>query len=212
MLHFNYNKSLLSSLVGLLSLILEGRTPQAIRPIIFGANLIALTKKDGGIRPIAIGCTLRRLASKCACIHAMESIPQFLSPYQLGFGVPGGADAAVHASRIFLNSLPSDKALLKVDFSNAFNTIRRDKILEATEAHIPALLPFVHSVYSSPSTLLWEGELLLSSEGIQQGDPLGPMLFCIAIHSLVSNLESEFKVFFLDDGTLGVLLVVCLPI
>ena len=195
--------SLLSSLVGLLTLILEGRTPQAIRPIIFGANLIALTKKDGGIRPIAIGCTLRRLASKCACIHAMESIPQFLSPYQLGFGVPGGADAAVHASRIFLNSLPSDKALLKVDFSNAFNTIRRDKILEATKAHIPTLLPFVHSVYSSSSTLLWEGELLLSSEGIQQGDPLGPMLFCIAIHSLVSILESEFKAFFLDDGTLG---------
>jgi hypothetical protein len=133
----------------------------------------------------------------------MESIPQFLSPYQLGFGVPGGADAAVHASLIFLNSLPSDKALLKVDFSNAFNTIRRDKILEATKAHIPVLLPFAHSVYSSPSTFLWEGELLLSSEGIQQGDPLDPMLFCIAIHSLVSNLESEFKIFFLDDGTLG---------
>ena len=133
----------------------------------------------------------------------MESIPQFLSPYQLGFGVPGGADAAVHASLIFLNSLPSDKALLKVDFSNAFNTIRRDKIFEATKAHIPVLLPFAHSVYSSPSTFLWEGELLLSSEGIQQGDPLDPMLFCIAIHSLVSNLESEFKIFFLDDDTLG---------
>jgi hypothetical protein len=41
--------SLLSSLVGLLTLILEGRTPQAIRPIIFGANLIASTKKDGRI-------------------------------------------------------------------------------------------------------------------------------------------------------------------
>ena len=27
---------------------------------------MALRKKDGGIRPIAVGCTLQRLAAKCA--------------------------------------------------------------------------------------------------------------------------------------------------
>ena len=187
----------MSPLAGLLTLILEGRTPLVIHPTIFGANLIALTKKGGGIRPIAVDCTLRRLASKCACIHAMESLLQFLSPHQLGLGVPGGADVAVHATWIFLNTLPSDKALLKVNFSNAFNTIRRDKILEATEAHIPALLPFVHSVYSSPSTLLWEGDRIESSEGIQQGDPLGPMLFRIAIHGLMSTWSQSSKCSFL---------------
>ena len=32
---------------------------------------------------------------------------------------------------------------------------------------------------------------------------MGPMLFSIAIYGLVSNLELEFKVFFLDDGTMG---------
>ena len=50
------------------------------------------------------------------------------------------------------------------------------------------------------------GEFLISSaEGVQQGDPLGPLLFCLTIHELVTSLESEFKinVFFLDDGTLG---------
>ena len=193
----------MSSLADLLTLILEGKTPPAIRPIFFGANLIALTKKSGGIRPIAMGFTIRRLASKCACLYSLESIPQLLFPYQLGFGVPGGAEAAIHAARIYLNHLPLQKALLKIDFKNAFNSIRRDKVLEAVEVHIPELLPFVHSVYSAPSTLMWEGDQILSSEGVQQGDPLGPMLFCLTIHELVSSLGSEFKVFYLDDGTMG---------
>ena len=37
---------------------------------------------------------------------------------------------------------------------------------------------------------------------MQQGDPLGPLLFCLVIHDLVQQLQSEFNVFFLDDGTL----------
>ena len=152
------------ALAGLITLMLEGRTPNAIRPLLFGASLIALKKKGGGIRPIAIGCTIRRLASKCACLHALKSIPDVLSPHQLGFWVSGGAEAAVHASRIYLNHFPSYKAILKVDFRNGFNCIRRDKILEATKEFIPDLLPYIHSAYSAPSILLWEGDQINSSE------------------------------------------------
>ena len=61
----------------------------------------------------------------------------------------------------------------------------------------------MHSAYSAPSVLLWDGVQLSSAEGIQQGDPLGPMLFCLGIHDLVSSLSSEFNVFYLDDGTIG---------
>ena len=35
-------------------------------------NLIALIKIDGGLRPIAIGNTLRRIASKCAGSKALS--------------------------------------------------------------------------------------------------------------------------------------------
>ena len=38
---------------------------------------------------------------------------------------------------------------------------------------------------------------------MQQGDPLGPVLFSLAIHSLASELVSTFNVWYLDDGTLG---------
>ena len=41
-----------------------------------------------------------------------------------------------------------------------------------------------------------------SPERIQQGDPLGSMLFCLGIHNMVTSLSFEFTVFYLDDGTL----------
>ena len=38
---------------------------------------------------------------------------------------------------------------------------------------------------------------------MQQGDPLGPFLFSLTLHSVLLALKSKFKVFYLDDGTLG---------
>ena len=38
---------------------------------------------------------------------------------------------------------------------------------------------------------------------MQQGDPLGPLLFCLTLHPLLSQLQSELKIFYLDDGTVG---------
>ena len=44
------------------------------------------------------------------------------------------------------------------------------------------------------------GSTLGSAEGVQQGDPLGPLLFCLTIQPLLMKLQSAFKVFYLDDG------------
>ena len=37
-----------------------------VRPFFFGAFMVALEKKSGGVHPIAVGCTLRRLVAKVA--------------------------------------------------------------------------------------------------------------------------------------------------
>ena len=123
-------------------------------------------------------------------------------PVQLGYGVHRGAEAAVHAASLYIKNL-GDKCVLKLDFKNAFNSVRRDKMLEAVQSFAPSLFPFVHSVYSSPSKLFWEDKIIESAEGVQQGDPLGPLLFCLTIHQLCSRMKSELSLFYLDDGTLG---------
>lgn len=194
---------LLRALTSFISLIIAGKTPVSVRPFLFGANLVALEKKGGGIRPIAVGCTFRRLAAKAAAACVRSQMSTLLAPRQLGYGTPQGAEAAVHAARRYLNSLQPDYVLLKLDFANAFNCIRRDKMLSKVGELAPELLPFVHSAYSTPSTLFWGETPLQSSEGVQQGDPLGPLLFCLSIHHLTEQLTSEFVVFYLDDGTIG---------
>ena len=41
------------------------------------------------------------------------------NPSQLGVGVPGGCEAAVHATRRFLTNMPDNFVVVKIDFSNA---------------------------------------------------------------------------------------------
>ena len=195
--------ALLSALSSFIGLVLAGKTPPSIRPFFFGANLIPLQKKDGGVRPIAVGCTLRRLAAKVASSKVQEEMATLLAPKQLGYSVKSGVEAAIHSARLFLNNISPLKALVKLDFENAFNSLRRDKMLSSVGELAPDILPFVHSAYSSPSSLYCGYDILQSSEGVQQGDPLGPLLFCLSLYHLHSQMRSEFCILYLDDVTLG---------
>ncbi len=132
-------------------------------PILFGASLIALNKKAGGIRPIAIGCTLRRLAAKLACSSVIEELGPLLRPKQMGFGTQCGTEAIVHSVRQFMSA---DKGvLLKLDYANAFNSVFRSRILEAADEHVPSLGPTILQSYGSPSHLFFGSELVESAEG-----------------------------------------------
>ena len=122
-----HESRLLQSLTHFVNLVLDGCVPQKIRSTFFGASLCALRKKDGGVRPIAIGNTLRRLISKVAVRGCAETCNNLLRPNQLGFGVRLGADAAVHATRSFIESHCNNTVLLKIDFANAFNSIYHEK-------------------------------------------------------------------------------------
>ena len=100
--------------------------------------------------------------------------------------------------------MDASRAFVKLDFANAFNSIRRDAVLKAVAKHRPDLLDFVTSAYGAP-TLLWLGDdqQISSAEGVQQGDPLGPLLFCLALDKPLKEAHSEFVSGYLDDVGLG---------
>ena len=150
-----------------------------------------------------IGFTLRRLAAKLANSFGISHTADLLRPRQLGAGVAGGCEAAIHATRRFLEDASEDEILVKLDFRNTFNTLHRKNMLVVVANHAPEILPFATSAYSSPTVLRFGDHYLESCEGPQQGDPLGPLLFCLAIQPMLSSLTSELTIGYLDDLTLA---------
>ena len=78
----------LKSLTKLINLIGDGKIPKPLKSFFFGAKLIALIKIDGGLSPIAIGNTLRRIVSKYAEARPSPSEKIFFGDVQLGCPVP----------------------------------------------------------------------------------------------------------------------------
>ena len=93
---------MIRSLAELVNRLLNADVSDHARKLLFSANLTALRKKDGGIRPIAVGNLLRRLASTVGCAAVSPSLARQLSPTQIGVGIQGACDAAVHAIRRYL--------------------------------------------------------------------------------------------------------------
>jgi hypothetical protein len=110
------------------------------------------------------------LAAKVAVRRVSSQAAAILKPNQLGVGVQLGIEAAAHAARCFVsNSLSGDRALLKLDLINAFNSIglHRDVILLAVKHNFPSLglLKFINVCYGDSSKLCLQNEVILAEEG-----------------------------------------------
>ena len=107
---------LVKSLTELANTMLRGAILLALCPVLYGANLCALRKKDGGIRPIAIGNTFRRLVSKLCNTMLIPKTTSFLLPFQYGVGIKGGAESVVYSLRAFINDNSDNNfSILKID-------------------------------------------------------------------------------------------------
>src|SRR6218665_3822522 len=148
---------------------------------------------SGGLRPIAIGYTLRRVAAKCANRYAVNKLAPFFAPLQVCIATPAGCEAAVHAARKYVTAMPQDHVFVKLDFSNAFNSLHRDVMLQSAYTVIPEIYSFVHQSYSSASMLKFGSFSISSQLGPQQGDPLGPLLFCLPLQPVLHSLTSDLR-------------------
>jgi hypothetical protein len=68
----------------------------------------------------------------------------------------------------------SNFGLLKIDFRNAFNEIKRDHFVKAVNKMFPAMSSWTEWCYGASTMLLYDHQFVIeSSAGVQQGDPLG---------------------------------------
>ena len=194
---------LLESLTKLVNFVLQEKIPEIIRPIFFGANLFAFSKKEGGIRPIAVGTTLRRLITKAGLKPISHELGVHFRPTQFGFHSKGGSETAAHAARHYLTKNTQEKVFLKLDIKNAFNCMNRDIILQRVKERMPSLFNLFRQAYSEPSHLFYRDETILSKTGLQQGDPGGAALFSLGIDHIVKGIKSEMNLWYLDDSNMA---------
>jgi hypothetical protein len=150
---------------------LSGRFPQSVATWYASAPLTALPKPHGGVRPIAVGEIFRRLISKCAMSEISSQAASVLAPLQLGVGIRNGAESIVHSINRLVELYGSDnnRAMVKIDFGNAFNSVARLPIFESVKSNFPSLLPWIKSCYIGTPALFADSHIIWSCTGVQQG-------------------------------------------
>ena len=141
---------------------------------------------------MAVGGALRRLVGKCLASKVAKEAEAFLLPHQFGVGIRGGCEAVVHATRATLNdaSLPEEERwTLLVDFENGFNMGDKGKILSDVREHFSQLYPWVKICYGESSHLTFGDSNISSEAGVQQGDPLRPILFSLLLQPALKELK-----------------------
>ena len=76
-------------------------------------------------------------------------------------------------------------------------------MLNAVFYKLPEIYSFCKLTYRGTSILKFGKRLISSQEGVQQGDPLGSLIFCLTIHPTLLSLKSEFLIGYMVDITIG---------
>ncbi|CAN0458038.1 unnamed protein product, partial [Laminaria digitata] len=128
---------------------------------------------------------------------------------QYGAAVPGGVERMGLRARTLYET---GNWLVLTDCPNAFNAVKRTAVLKEVANCVPALTPSV----AKPADVFFrmdseETRTIACSSGVQQGDPMGPAMFCLALRPGLKRFRQEFEgegveaFAYMDDVSLGLM-------
>ncbi|XP_026458438.1 uncharacterized protein LOC113358943 [Papaver somniferum] len=200
---------LLVSITGVVNLWMAGKCPPILGDFVASSPLTPPLKPGGGLRPIIVGTIWRRLCSKLADTAACKEMTSYLGKYQFGVGIPCGGEGILHSANRLLELKGDDtsRVLLLIDFSNAFNLVDTSTIIREVRSRCTNIVNWVEFCYAKPARLYYQDSVLSPAQGVQQGDPLGPLLFALALHLLVEKIDAQctldLHAWYLDDDTIA---------
>ena len=173
------------------------------------SKLIALYKdeKKIDVRPISVGCALRRLLTKAYCARTRARIKSLVQDTQLGV-LKGGYEIGVHTMRSLCTVAEhNNEGILLLDFANAFNTVDRKLMILLTAKDCPELANLTWWLYKmEPQLVTSRGDIIRSSSGTQQGCRLSNPLFALTMQYIGEKLQGikglRKTLFYWDDTAL----------
>jgi hypothetical protein len=190
-------------------------------------RVIALGKKHkpGAVRPISITDANSRMLARILCAKYIHLATAALQPIQMGVGVSAGADILVHNASLAATmafseyQLEDPFCLSGYDMRNGYGEINRSAILSGILELLPEpglLSYFEHTYGAAVQGYMSDGTEVCSIQtGIVQGDPLGPLLFCLGFHPVLTALKRDFPntdiMAYMDDVYTGQHASNCMP-
>ena len=168
-----------------------GQVSREFLDILCNCTLITLDKPNGGIRPIALCEAFLKIASRIALDRDSKALREKM-PNQYGVAFSNGTDKIIHETRAFARDFVANgkAGVLTIDFSNAFNAPKRQKMWEMVR-DFPHLRRIFAVEYSHASCLR-NRQLrrnFFSRSGCRQGTTAGPALFCLTIQDMLNALN-----------------------
>jgi hypothetical protein len=167
------------------------------------ANRLVALDKCPGVRPIGIGECLRRLIGKVVAVKTKQQVVEAGGKDQLATSLPAAIEGAAHSmTELFREHGDEEHAdgygMLLVDASNAFNAVNRPAALWNARMIWTGAAYFLFNTYRSynllvirSSTSPGSGTIMLSREGVTQGDPMSMFFYGIAILPLIRRCKIE---------------------
>ena len=166
---------------------------------------------NGKPRPIAVASWPRRLVSRILATRFRQNAPS-LAPLQWGLTRSGPETVHSALSTLLHSPHASSLTVTTIDFANAFGSLPRSWIHDALATLDPNishdLYRYAYHFLLSDTTVTFTSHgadplPLTCRTGVPQGDPLSPLLFCLAIQPRLQAMQSPTlrSVAYLDDLT-----------
>ena len=201
----------LNLLTDIINILIHGEEPPEVAVMLSSNEMFAAPKSNEDVRPIGIGCTLRKLAAK-ACLNVSQAHFNATHFGDLQLAMKrNGIEEIVH---MFAESMEKDPSLdvFCADGDNAFNAANRIAGLREVKDHFPAALAHCRDMYLDESTAWYYDNIepILCRNGYHQGDVLASWLYVMTIQPLLLHIKNEMArlfpnrscliKFYVDDG------------
>ncbi|WP_419585360.1 reverse transcriptase domain-containing protein, partial [Thiolapillus sp.] len=154
-------------------------------------------------RPITLTNTDYKILTKALSIRFQNVIKTIISEDQAGF--IKGRNITSHIRLIdditsHLRKQNAPGALLALDFSKAFDSLRKECIIEALEIFNvgPHFIHLVSTVMNNTESCIhnggWLSDWFPTEKGIRQGCPLSPLLFVTAVEILAIKIRNNKEI------------------